>query len=224
MKTTPSVLSRLFLLLALVPWLMGGCQTVYYNTMEKLGTHKREILVDRIEEARDSQTEAKEQFKDALEQFTVVMNFKGGELEDKYNKINAAYEDSEERAEEVHDRIEKVEHVAGALFDEWQDEIEQFTSAKLKRNSQEKLRVTQRRYNKLIGAMKRAEKKIEPVLSSFKNQVLTLKHNLNAAAIASLQNELVAVETDVQKLIQEMEKSIAEADAFINSMEAENVS
>ncbi len=214
---------RLAFLISLVPWLMGGCQSMYYNTMEKFGTHKRDILVDRIEAARDSQTDAKEQFKDALEEFTVVMNFKGGKLEDKYKKINAAYEDSEEKAEDVRDRIDKVEHVAGALFDEWETELEQFTNAKMKRNSQSKLNSTKRRYGKLINAMKRAEKKIQPVLSSFKNQVLTLKHNLNAAAIASLQEELVAVETDVNSLIKEMEQSIAEADAFISSMEAENV-
>ncbi len=223
MKTIQERHLRLVFLLTLVPWLMGGCQSMYYNTMEKFGTHKRDILVDRIEAARDSQTEAKEQFKDALEQFTVVMNVKGGELEEKYKKINAAYEDSEERAQDVRDRIDKVEHVAGALFDEWEDELEQFTNAKMKRNSQSKLNTTKRRYGKLINAMKRAETKIQPVLSSFKNQVLTLKHNLNAAAIASLQDELVAVETDVKALIKEMEQSIAEADAFINSMEAENV-
>ena len=223
MKTTQNRHLRLAFLFALVPWLMGGCQSMYYNTMEKFGTHKREILVDRIEAARDSQTDAKEQFKDALEQFTVVMNVKGGELEDKYKKINAAYEDSEKKAEDMRDRIDKVEHVAGALFDEWEDELGQFTNAKMKRNSQSKLNTTKRRYGKLINAMKKAEKKIQPVLSSFKNQVLTLKHNLNAAAIASLQDELVAVETDVKSLIKEMEQSIAEANAFITTMEAENV-
>ncbi|MEN8232871.1 MAG: DUF2959 family protein, partial [Thermodesulfobacteriota bacterium] len=41
--------------------LSGGCQKAYYNTMEKFGVHKRDIMVDRVEEARDSQEEAKEQ-------------------------------------------------------------------------------------------------------------------------------------------------------------------
>lgn len=198
--------------------LVTGCQTVYYDTMEKFGTHKRDILASRIENARDSQKEAKEQFNSALEQFISVLNVKGGELEEKYKKINAVYEKSESKAEDVKNRIEKVEDVAGALFDEWEAELDEYTSPQLRRNSEKKLNATKKKYSKLISAMKRAEKKIHPVLSAFKNQVLTLKHNLNAAAIASLQNELVTVETDVKDLIKEMEGAIAEANVFLSSI------
>jgi hypothetical protein len=186
--------------------------------MEKFGVHKRDILVDRVEEARDSQEEAKEQFKSALEKFTEVVNFKGGELEDKYNKLNDEYEKSEKKAKDVGDRIDSVENVAEALFDEWETEIEQYSSESLKRSSTQQLNDTRKDYNQLINAMKRAEKKIDPVLSAFRDQVLFLKHNLNARAISSLKSELVAVESDVASLIKEMEKSIGEADAFIKSM------
>ncbi len=93
-----------------------GCQKAFYSTMEKFGIHKRDIMVDRVEEARDSQQEAKEQFK------------------------------------------------------------------------------------------------------SFLDQVLYLKHNLNAQAIASLQSELGTVESDIAALIKEMEKSIGEANSFIRTM------
>jgi hypothetical protein len=111
-----------------------------------------------------------------------------------------------------------VENVAEALFDEWETEIEQYSSESLKRSSTQQLNDTRKDYNQLINAMKRAEKKIDPVLSAFRDQVLFLKHNLNARAISSLKSELVAVESDVASLIREMEKSIGEADAFIKSM------
>lgn len=61
---------------------------------------------------------------------------------------------------------------------------------------------------------------MEPVLSSFRDHVLYLKHNLNAQAIASLQGELGGIESDVGRLIAEMERSIAEAQSFINDMAA----
>jgi len=205
--------------LILILFFVNGCQKVYYNTMEKLGTHKRDILASRIENARDSQKQAKEQFNSALEQFIVVLNVKGGELEEKYNKINAVYEKSVSRAEDVQHRIEQVEDVAEALFDEWKAELDEYTNSQLRRNSEKKLAATQKKYAKVIGAMKRAEKKIHPVLAAFKNQVLTLKHNLNATVIASLQSELVTVETDVKSLIREMEGAIAEANSFLASMD-----
>ena len=108
--------------------------------------------------------------------------------------------------------------MAGALFDEWEDELDEYTSDSLRKTSQQKLEQTQQLYGKLIGAMERAESKIEPVLKAFRDQVLFLKHNLNAQAIASLQNELTTVENDIEILIREMEKSIDEADAFIREM------
>ena len=204
--------------LLLVLFLAGGCQTAYYSTMEKFGVHKRDIMVDRVEEARDSQQEAKEQFESALQQFSKVLNFKGGKLEDKYNTLQAEYDKCEARSEDVKKRIDSVEDVSEALFDEWQDELDQYTSKSLRRDSEKKLVQTRRQYDQLIKAMRRAEAKIDPVLSAFRDQVLYLKHNLNAQAIASLQNELVAVESDIASLIKEMETSIKEANSFISTM------
>lgn len=61
---------------------------------------------------------------------------------------------------------------------------------------------------------------MEPVLKRQKDQVLYLKHNLNAQAIGSLKQEVGSIEADVQRLITEMERSIKEADLFLKSFEA----
>ena len=200
-------------------WLLPGCESTYYKTMETMGYHKRDIMVDRVSEARDAQEEAKEQFESALEKFSKVLGFKGGSLQEKYDQLKDEYEKSDAKAAAVRSRIAAVEDVAEDLFAEWQAELNQYTSSSLKQSSARKLRETQKKYAQLIGAMKRAEGKIDPVLSAFRDQVLYLKHNLNAQAIASLQSELTSIETDVARLIKEMETSIKEANAFISSME-----
>lgn len=198
---------------------LTACSSMYYGGLEKIGIPKREVMVYRVEKARDTQEETKEQFKSALEQFTVLTNFKGGNLEATYNKLNSEYEDSARKAEEVRQRISDIEDVSDALFREWEDELNQYSNTSLKRNSQQKLTATKAHYKQLITAMKRAESKIEPVLSVFKDQVLYLKHNLNAQAIASLKGQLGLVQSDVSTLITAMEKSIQEANAFIKTME-----
>jgi chromosome segregation ATPase len=195
-----------------------GCDTVYYNTMEAFGKHKRDILVERVSDARDSQAEAKEQFKSALEEFSSVLNFEGGELEAKYEKLNGEYEKSEAKANAVRSRIQDVKNVATALFKEWAQELEEYSSERLRRVSEQKLEQTRDRYEQLIGAMERAESKIGPVLVAFRDQVLFLKHNLNAQAIASLQEELGTIENNIASLVAEMERSIEEADAFVKAM------
>jgi hypothetical protein len=210
--------TRLVLLMTWAIAVTTACQKTYYNAWEKVGVHKRDIMVERVEKARDSQNDAKEQFQSALQQFSSVLNFKGGDLEEKYNTLRDAYENSKRKAEEVSSRIAKVEDVSEALFEEWQDELQQYSNVKLRADSEKKLSETRTQYKKLISAMKRAEGKMKPVLKAFNDQILYLKHNLNTQAILSLQSELVAVEEDVASLIREMEASIQEADSFIGTM------
>jgi hypothetical protein len=206
-------------MLALAVLLLASCQTAYYAAMEKLGYPKRDLLVSRIQLARDSQQEAKEQFQSALERFSAVVHFRGGELEAKYTQLSAELERSEARAHTVHQRIAAVEDVAEALFKEWEAELAQYTQESLRRASARQLAQTRQRYTPLMRTMKRAEAKMEPVLAAFRDQVLFLKHNLNARAIASIRQEGMTVETEITALIRAMEAAIAEADAFIKALD-----
>jgi len=207
---------NIFLVLSL--FALFSCQSAYYKTMEAFGHHKRDLLVKRVEDTRDAQQDAKEQFQSALEKFSAVVNFSGGELKEKYTELKIELEASESKAKAVRKNIGDVEDVSNALFKEWESELSQYTNDNLRRVSEQKLEQTRRRYSQLIGAMKRAEAKIEPVLSAFRDQVLFLKHNLNAQAIASLHDELASVKADIASLIKEMEASITEADVFIKAM------
>ena len=139
-------------------------------------------------------------------------------LQEKYEQLREEFELSEKKANDVQDRINAVEDVADALFVEWERELDSYSSDRLRQTSQTKLTRTKKQYSQLLKAMKRAESKIDPVLDAFRDQVLFLKHNLNAQAIASLQEELSSMEGDIASLIQEMESSIKEADTFIGAM------
>ncbi len=198
--------------------LLAGCSTAYYETMETFGFEKRDLLVDRVEDARDAQDDASEQFSSALEQFRATVNFDGGDLEKTYDRLNREYERSVDQAEEVRDRIDAVEQVADDLFDEWESELDAYSSAQLRAESSKMLRDTRSRYGQLMAAMRRAEATMDPVLEAFEDQVLVLKHNLNARAIGALKGELASIERDTDRLVREMQQSIAEADAFIASM------
>ncbi|ELB2758954.1 DUF2959 domain-containing protein [Vibrio alginolyticus] len=197
---------------------LTGCQSAYYSAMEQVGYHKRDIMVDRVEDAKESQQDAQEEFTSALEALSAITNFDGGELENVYNNINDKYEDSEKAAQDVRDRIAAIEDVSGALFDEWQDELELYSSAKLHRSSEQKLRETKASYKTMLSAMKRAEKKMTPVLDTLRDNTLYLKHNLNASAIGSLQGEFSSLEKDIQFAIKQMNEAIAESDKFLQKL------
>jgi hypothetical protein len=196
----------------------GGCKSAYYGAMEKVGIEKRDIMVGRVEAARDSQVAASEQFRSALDLFSDVVAFDGGKLEKTYNKLDKEFRRSQKRAVEVRDRMDSIESVSKALFKEWKSELKDYSSASLRKSSQAQLKETQRQYETMMTSMRKAAATMDPVLAAFQDQVLFLKHNLNAQAIASIQTEAAQVESDIKRLIADMEASIAEANAFIEAM------
>jgi len=204
---------------ALLLLLLTGCSAAYYGTMEKFGVAKRDILVDRVDDTRKSQVAAKEQFADALQHFIAVTKADGGDLQRKYDDMSKQFKRSEAQAKEVRERIASVEDVAQALFKEWKQEITQYTNPTLRSDSQRQYDMTHRRYDELLALMKRSAERMDPVLATFRDQVLYLKHNLNAQAIASLKGEAVTIQGDIEKLIAEMNRSIDSADKFIKGME-----
>jgi hypothetical protein len=186
--------------------------------MERMGIHKRDILVDRVEEAQESQEEAKEQFADALEAFRATVTVKSSKLQSTYDKLQKEYNNSVMRANDVRGRIAAVKNVAEALFDEWEDELDQFSSDNLRNASANQLKTTKREYQTLVTAMEKAEGKMDPILVVFNDQVLFLKHNLNARAIASIQDEVTVMEEEVANLIVDMNAAIAEAESFVKQL------
>jgi hypothetical protein len=184
-----------------------------------MGKEKRENLSFHVQKAQVEQEEAKEEFKSALEEFSSLVNIGNADVEMKYQQLNDHYEHCTIRAENIHARIGKIDAAAQRLFLEWEEELQLYQNKNLRDASRQKLAQTKDRYYDLIASMKRSESKMQPVLTVFHDNVLFLKHNLNAAAIGALQGEVDSLEQNVAELIQELEKSIAEAAELILSIQ-----
>jgi hypothetical protein len=201
---------------------IAGCSTAYYGVWEKLGYEKRDILVSRVQEGKEDQQAAETQFKTTMQKFQDLTSFNGGDLEAEYDKLNSSYESCVSRADAVSSKINSIDKVAKDMFSEWKGELSQYDNQDLRAKSEQELKDTKAKYDKLIALMRKSEASMQPVLRAFHDQVLFLKHNLNAAAISSLQTTAAGIDTDVKQLIAEMEASISEADAFISKVKASN--
>ena len=209
---------KFLLQITLVAIFTAGCSQMYYSGMEKVGIHKRDIMVDRVEDVQESQEEAQKEFKSALEHFRTLVNIKDTSLKEAYEDFNDQYEDAKEASEEVSENIDKLEDVSLALFQEWEEEIQEYQNKKLQSQSKKKLRDTRAKYNKMMHSMRKSEKSMEPILATFHDNVLILKHSLNAQAIGALQGEFKNLKGDISTLIKQMNSSIKESDKFIKEM------
>jgi len=210
--------TTILFLACLISLPLFGCSSTYYSAMEKVGVHKRDILVDRVGEARDAQDAAREQFKSALEQFSSVVHLENSDLKEAYESLASEYDDCREAADRVSSRIDKIEDVSVALFEEWEEELGQYQNRDLQRRSRRKLRATQQVYDEMISSMRNAEASMEPVLAMMRDNVLFLKHNLNAQAIGSLKGEFASLKSDITELIDKMNAAIEQSDRFIAHM------
>ncbi len=196
-----------------------GCQSVYYATMEKFGVEKRDLLKRAVVNARDEQKEAQVEFKDALTRMKEMYGAQGSALESKYGKLKSDLDSCTAQAGDVRKRINDMDKVANDLFVEWEKEIGQFSNPTFASESRRQLSETRSRYSQLASALRSAESRMDPVLKSLTEHVLFLKHNLNAAAIASLKGEATQITSQIDSLLQQMNASIAEADAFIKTLQ-----
>jgi hypothetical protein len=196
-----------------------GCRSAYYAAYEKVGVYKRDLLKKRVIEARDDQKAAQQQFKDALTRLKEITKFDGGEAERAYKQLKNEYDDCVTQADNVHKRIRDVESVAGDLFAEWEKENGDISTPSLRDASRQQLAATKQRYDELHATLVSAEQTMSPVLRQFNDYVLYLKHNLNAQAIAALKGEAASISTEINRLIEQMNTSIARADAFVKNMQ-----
>ena len=195
---------------------LKSIRTAYYSARESIGEHKREIVVYQVEQVCVSLQETRDEFEDALERFKNLVCVNESGLEHKYNLLNRQYQFCRTKSDAVSNRIKAIEEVSEALFGEWEKELNEYTNRALRNSSKQQLKAARQNYARLIKAMQKAESKIQPVLAAFKDQVLYLKHNLNARAIAALQHEFIEISIDISQLIQAMEQTIAEASLFVS--------
>lgn len=196
----------------------AGCASVQYSALEKVGIHKRDILVDRVEDARDTQDETRENVVSAYEELTALIGHGGGELEEKYERLSKQVERSRESTDELDDRLDAIDRVSEDLFEEWESELDLYSSAALKAEQTRKLAEARRQFARLRSRMQTARDRVDPVMAVLEDNVLFLKHSLNARALDALRGQAASLEGEVDKLIRDMKAAIDEADAYIARM------
>lgn len=197
---------------------ISGCASVQYLALEKVGIHKRDILVDGVEDARDAQTETREQLVTAYEELKILIGFEGGELQDKYNRLSKEVERAQDATEELDEQLSDIDRVSEDLFDEWEAELDLYNSASLRSDQAQKLSVARRQFSTMRDRMQKARNRVDPVMAVLNDNVLYLKHSLNAQALAAIRGQAAVLEGQVDALIRDMQAASDEADAFIASM------
>lgn len=206
------------LLLSFSLMMVVSCSTVYYNVWEALGKEKRDLLKSNVLKVKEDQDEVQEEFRDTLEKVRSKYKLNGGNLEKIYDQLSGDYDDAKAKSDTLSKRIDKVEEIAEDLFAEWETEANQITNPTYRRDSLSKRKATMRKFSGMHKAMRRVESSLKPVLTKLKDQVLYLKHNLNAQAIGAFKVEFEKIAREINSLSGQIKRSSRAADDFIANM------
>lgn len=213
--------TNLYQLLTAGVMILAGCSQTYYGTMETFGKHKRQLVTDHVLNVRDAQSSVSQKFTVALEQFQVSSTLRGVMLEEKYKELQNLYAACDSSTGKLESEIDKLNNVLDAMFEEWQGELEGYSDPQLRRASEDRLNRTMARYDKLVMGFERGTENIYPALKAYKDQLLFVKHNLNAQADGSVKQEFGKFQSQITSLLRQLDASMAECDSFIALIQAE---
>jgi phosphoenolpyruvate-protein kinase (PTS system EI component) len=134
-----------------------------------------------------------------------------------HKELVAAVEDSEDQAEDLRKGIEKMQAAAVPVFDQWTKDLEAYSNPEMRQRSQARLSAARERYDSVLAAVEPLLVEYETVNQSLRDHVLFLKHDMNPAALATIQDDVRRVAKDAAGLDGRFNSGRAAATAYIES-------
>jgi tetratricopeptide (TPR) repeat protein len=191
---------------------LTGCGGAYKAS----GQYKRDLLLDRIEKARQSHEQAKKQFEVVLANYSNIIDANAGDIRGEYNKLNRECKRARKITKDINRSVQDVQDVGKPLFRSWEDELSEYKNEDIRRTSEEQLEIARSNYLKLVHTMKSSESIISTVLTSLNDQVLFMSHNLNTKALSLFGKEVTSLKGKVDELVKHMQNAIKDAETFVD--------
>ncbi|MCK6460067.1 MAG: DUF2959 domain-containing protein [Planctomycetes bacterium] len=134
-----------------------------------------------------------------------------------YEKLVDTVENSEDQADELRNRIEKMQAEAVPVFDQWTKDLEAYSNPEMRQRSQARLSAARERYDAVVAAVEPVLVEYEAINQSFRDHVLFLKHDMNPAALATIQDDVRRIAKDAASLDGRFNSGRAAAMAYVES-------
>ncbi|HEX5137005.1 MAG TPA: DUF2959 family protein [Planctomycetota bacterium] len=140
-----------------------------------------------------------------------------GDAAKAHKDLVKAVEASEDQADDLRNRIEEMQAAAAPVFDQWTKDLEAYSNPEMRQRSQARLAAARERYDAVVAAVDPLLVEYESINQSLRDHVLFLKHDMNPAAIATIQDDVRSVAKDAASLDGQFNNGRAAARAYIDS-------
>jgi chromosome segregation ATPase len=202
--------------LALLALTAGGCSSLGGAFLIFGGSHAPQG--DLVARARGAEHETQELHTDFAASFHLYQRLTAPQAV-QLQQLSEEFEDSveacEDRAEDLSERMDSIRRETESVVENWTAELGRFSSEAVRKKSEAQMRDTEAYAQRLQAALERLQGRAQPVLLKLQDYALFFDHNLNARAIATLQDTYRDFDGEFKALESELGKTQAEITAFL---------
>ena len=186
------------------------------------GVKQTEKLVSKANDTVGSIRAAKQQIKDTLVAYNLLVGNKVEDPKKTYKDLQKGIENTDKKVADVDQKVAAMQKEADLLFADWASNLASISSEELRKRSEERLNETRERYNGILAAGDKAGKVFNPFIASLKDQVVYLGHDLNPSALASLKPDADKLNKEAEVLFKKIDETVDEASGYITSLKPQS--
>ena len=213
-----TLVSRLVALAALVSGLalLAGCRSLGGSFLVFGGARvPQEPLIESVRDAGEATHDAQAEFATAFRLYQRLTAPQAPELAQLSKEYAESIDECAARVGELGERTDVARKEAEALFGGWNEELTRFSGDSLRKKSEAQLHESQAVTQRVLDALDRVQERARPVMLALHDYALFFHHNLNARAIATLQDTYPQFDGECRALEQELARVQAEIDGFL---------
>ena len=128
-----------------------------------------------------------------------------------------AIEASEQQAERLRSSVESMKGAAEPVFKQWNDDLDEFTSAEMRQRSTARLAATRQRYDSIVAAVDPAQAAYDALNKGLRDHALFLSHDLNPASLTAIRDDVRNLANLADDLGKRLDECLLATRAYVSS-------
>jgi hypothetical protein len=134
-----------------------------------------------------------------------------------HKELENTLDDSDDQAKALRKSIDKMRAAAEPVFEQWTKDLEAYSNPEMRARSQQRLAAARERYDSVVAAVEPVLVEYETVNQTLHDHLLFLSHDMNPAAVATIQDDVRSVAKQAAGLDGSFQTAKAAARAYVDS-------
>jgi hypothetical protein len=181
------------------------------------GVKQTEKLLKQAGETVKAVSEGRAQVQKTLDTYNSLVQGKAEDPKKAYKNLQKEMERCDDRVADVQRKRDEMQVEADKYFGDWNSSLAGISDPGLRKQSEDRLSKARAQYDGILEATEAAGADFKPFMTSLKDQVVYLGHDLNPAALKSLAGTASKLNGDATALFGKIDGAVSKANSYITA-------